>query len=544
MDRDPGSDNQPAGHLIGFVSRFDRRTAWIGVALTGVTAIAAALRFWGLHFGLPNTLARPDEETITSVATHILHAGPNPRFFRYPTLYIYVVALIDRIRFGAGGPSDASSAFLISRTITAVAGTATVPLLFAAARRRFSDTTAVIAAVLLAVAFLHVRGSHFGVTDVPAAFMAMLAFYATLRLPLTADRWWNIAFAGWLCGLAAATKYNVALVVFPLVIATIQQNAGVTGWRRPLLCGAAILVGAGVGFALGTPYAFIDQRRFERDFIAERTHLLAGHVGLAGFGWTRHLSVSLRYGLGPLFLAASVAGAVALMATDVETAVLVLSFPMIYYAAIGAGRTAFSRYMLPIVPFLALLAAIAIERSAAAAMKIAKNRRAVYACAAIVLTAAVAYRSAERSLRFDRVLKQTDSRVLAARWIRSHFPVEMTIYQTGAIYGHAQLDDGRQEQQFDERAGMFLLGGVPTSAMPRVVVVQTSPLVAYSQVPETLRPLLMKDYHLVQSFEVENRRVPIEPVFGQEDAFFVPLGGIERYIRPGPRIDIFELRKP
>jgi hypothetical protein len=140
MDRDPRSTDRASGRLIAFMSRFDRRVPWTLVVLAAITAVAAALRFRGLAFGLPHTLARPDEETIGSVAARILHSGLNPRFFRYPTLYIYAVALIDRIRFGAEGPPDAPSALLVSRTITAVLGTATVPLLFAVARRRFPAT--------------------------------------------------------------------------------------------------------------------------------------------------------------------------------------------------------------------------------------------------------------------------------------------------------------------------------------------------------------------------------------------------------------------
>jgi len=41
-------------------------------------------------------------------------------------------------------------------------------------------------------------------------------------------------------------------------------------------------------------------------------------------------------------------------------AAVVLAFPLIYYAVIGSGQTVFARYVLPLVPFLCLLAAVTV----------------------------------------------------------------------------------------------------------------------------------------------------------------------------------------
>jgi hypothetical protein len=32
----------------------------------------------------------------------------------------------------------------------------------------------------------------------------------------------------------------------------------------------------------------------------------------------------------------------------------------------------------------------------------------------------------------------------------------------------------------------------------------------------------------------------VTPVFDQQDAFFVPLSGFDRFIRPGPAIEVYE----
>ena len=524
----------------------DRRRALTLAFLAAITAAAAFLRIAGLRFGLPHTMTRPDEETIASVATRILHSGGgSPEFFRYPTLFMYAVAFVERIRFGALGAPDAASAFLVGRALSAAAGIATVPLLFAAARVRLGDRVALVASALLAVAYLHVRNSHFGVTDAPATLMVVVAFFAAVALPLGWPRWWNLAIAGVACGLAASTKYNDVLIVAPLAVAAVQQNAGAgrTSLKPLALCAAAIALGVGAGFLIGTPYALLDRHHFVRDVMAESAHLAAGHAGISEIGWIHHLRVSLWYGIGPLLLAAAAAGAVRLWLVDRRAAWLVLAFPIVYYAALGAGRTTFSRYMMPIVPFIVLLAAVAIDGAAAAIARGGSNRRGLLTAIAIALTALVGVDNVTRDIRFDRLLRQTDSRVLAARWIESRYPEGARIYQSGSAYGHVQLPEGRfLAQSFDDNSGEFLLGNLP-SIRPRLVVLQRSRLESYSVVPATLPPLLDRWYRPVQSFTTEDASVEVEPIFGQQDAFFVPLAGLERYQRPGPDLHIFELRQ-
>ena len=49
-----------------------------------IVAVGAALRVWGIAFGLPHDLARPDEEKIAYAVFGILHGDFNPHFFLYP----------------------------------------------------------------------------------------------------------------------------------------------------------------------------------------------------------------------------------------------------------------------------------------------------------------------------------------------------------------------------------------------------------------------------------------------------------------------------
>jgi 4-amino-4-deoxy-L-arabinose transferase-like glycosyltransferase len=515
--------------------------------VAAVTIVAAVLRVWGIQFGLPHTFTRPDEETVAGIAARMLAEGPNPRFFNYPTLYIYLVAFLDWACFRGAGPSDAAR-FLLDRVTVAVLGTATVPVLFVAARRLFTTSVATIAAALLAVAFLHVRDSHFGVTDVPATFMVVLAFAVAATRSMDRAHRWNIVMGALVCGLAASTKYNAVCVVAPLIVAALQQNVAAErpAWRAAAAGIGLIVViacGVAIGFVLGTPYAILDREKFMADRGAERLHFAAGHLIQVGVGWMHHLSFSLLHGLGPAFLLAAGVGSAWLLATDRRRAALVLSFPVAYYLAMGPARTVFVRYVVPLVPFAALLAAVAVDGLARRAGRLVGGGHTARGVIAATLTMVVAASSLSRSIAFDRLLDRTDNRVRAGMWVQAAFPDGATIHQTGSPYGRLQLVPGWRFPQwaFDAGTGTFRDGGRPLAAWPRLVIVQTSPLTVYSEVPPALSRVLRDRYRSLQKFEVEDTHSSASPVFDQQDAFYVPLSGLERYRRPGPMIEVFEL---
>ncbi|PYR44364.1 MAG: hypothetical protein DMF93_00585, partial [Acidobacteria bacterium] len=56
-----------------------------------VIAGGAVLRVWGLRFGFPHPVARPDEEVLVDAALGVLRDG-NPHFFDWPSLFIYATA--------------------------------------------------------------------------------------------------------------------------------------------------------------------------------------------------------------------------------------------------------------------------------------------------------------------------------------------------------------------------------------------------------------------------------------------------------------------
>ena len=103
-----------------------------------VLLLAAALRVWSLDFGLPHTLARPDETEIVPRVLLFFTGDLNPRFFHYPSLYFYVVGVVYAVWAGllaltgqpltetlAAASVELSPFILLARCVSVAAGVAT-----------------------------------------------------------------------------------------------------------------------------------------------------------------------------------------------------------------------------------------------------------------------------------------------------------------------------------------------------------------------------------------------------------------------------------
>src|SRR5688500_10719606 len=216
-------------HLGGSLRAVRRN--WV---LAAILVIATVGRVWGIHFGFPHLNARPDEGAIVSIAGGMYNGDLNPHFFNYPALFMLAVAAAMSVLHAASTllpwlplplVSDTTTAFRIARYLSAAAGIASVLLLFRIGQRLFGRPAGLASAALLAVAFLHVRDSHFGVTDVPMTFMLLLAFWFVVRIsesPVTR----NVIAAGVASGLATSTKYNAVLIALPALFAILMARAG------------------------------------------------------------------------------------------------------------------------------------------------------------------------------------------------------------------------------------------------------------------------------------------------------------------------------
>lgn len=523
-------------------------------AILGVLLLAAALRVWGLGFGFPAATARPDETQIAGPAVGYLSGDLRPPFFQWPTLFQYIVALADVLYARlTGAPSLAAFAesrrlslepFLyVSRSLSMVFGVVTVWWVYAIGRRLFDATVGVVAALFLALAFLHVRDSHFGVTDVPMTALVVFAVLLILRWH-ECGGFGRAAAAGLISGLAGSMKYNglgtVAAFGAAWILRAVDASAPDARSRRGLIVELLAYCGAmTVGFFGSSPYILIDWPRFLTDTRAVRETLASGHGTILGQGWWYYAHVALPAAMGWPMLLAGVAGVVLLFATRWRIATVLLAFPVSYYLVAGRGYAVFARYVVPMVPFLSLTAAwfvVSVARTIARAWPAAGRTRLVPVMALLVV-APTGY----STLLLDRLLARTDNRVVTARALLDVIPAGALFFQTGESYGQIPLGiDGRsitvRQVSFDAGARSF------HPIEPDWVLVQRSPLAIYSAVPEGLEEILRERYELARPFPT-GPPAPPGRIYDQQDAFFLPLTKLAGLERPGPAYELYRKRQ-
>ncbi len=343
-------------------SDMKRATATLAV----IVITAAVLRFWSLGAGIPYAIG-DDEPQVMNRAVGMVKTGDfNPRFYDYPGLYLYVQSAVVVVRFVAGATTGEFSSldqahspsfYLWGRAVTAALGTATVALVFFIGMR-WGTRHALLAAGLLAVMPLHVRESHFVLTDVPVTFFVTLAFLLSLRAH-ESPRAKAFLWAGAAAGLAAATKYTGALALLLPLIALWMTPAT----RPSRLIGAfAAIAGAAGAFLIGAPYTLLDLPGFLNGY----ANLMGSYTGrqpgeAPAITYLKHLRIALWW---PGFLAV-IGGIIFATVRAVKGPgrvrwTLAVVFPVVFFWFVSRQSLVFARYLLPLVPFTCVLAATAI----------------------------------------------------------------------------------------------------------------------------------------------------------------------------------------
>jgi 4-amino-4-deoxy-L-arabinose transferase-like glycosyltransferase len=405
----------------------ERALRWpVTIAVGLVLAVAAILRFSAISGGLP-WLPGVDEPQIMVRSFTMVRTGDfNPHFFDYPGFYLYAQVAVIAARFLAGAASGTWSAlaqvgpsdfYLWGRAVTAAFGTATVYLLYLAARR-WGTGQALMAAAVMAVMPIHVRESHYVLTDVPMTFFVVLALVLSLRAHENGSDA-TFAWAGAAAGLAAGTKYTgYVSLMLPLMAAAFVS--------RPIgsrVRAAAIAVAAFLGaFLVVAPYTILDLPGFLDGFgsLARGT---PRRPASAPAGWVIYLG-HLRNALG---WCASVFAGTGLVVFAVRLVrgparfvpAMVLAFVSVFWAMIIDRSLIFGRYLMPTLPFVCLAVGAACGWIAHIAKRVPLPSRALPGLAAALVVAVLAQPS-YRSIAFVGSMSRQWTLEAAGAWMLEH----------------------------------------------------------------------------------------------------------------------------
>ena len=363
-----------------------RESLWGGprAAFVAILAGAAALRLVGVQYGLPfGNLLNPDEQSIVPRSWSVVHGGGlDPHWFDYPTLLIYALA---PTQLGQDEPS-----YLAARIGVVVLAVGAVAATWWLAQRAYGSALAgAVAAAIVAVETTNVAYGHMAVTDVPLTLGVVVALALMVRGPLE--------LAGIAVGIATGFKYPGAFLLAPLVV------AGWGRWRR--LAGAVALAVA--AFLSSSPFVAVHPGEAWADFSRVSRLARTGWLGFEHDHWAGIAFVAqLWHGLGPVLVIA-VAGLVAALVRRSRADLVLAVFVLVYFIDLLTLHAHFDRYVLPLVPPLAVLAA---------------RFRALAPVTLLLLVIPLAF-----TIRDDARLTRTDTRIVAAHWISSHVARGATI---------------------------------------------------------------------------------------------------------------------
>lgn len=361
--------------------------SWGLVGLAAVLAVGLTLRLVGLTWGLPDATHlfsyHPDEFHSLRGAFALAFGDANPHFFNYGSLYLYLVALAAALAHGdlfasvaqavPGGPAlpEAVRAWTLdARVITVIMALGTIVVVGGIARALWGERAGLTAALLLALAPLHVLHSHYATVDVPGTFFVALALLFSVRM-MKAHALRNAVGAGVAAGLAASVKYSGGLVlVAPLTawgIAWWQTRTAEAVERPPLPALLLLPVLALAAFAATSPYTFLDWPNAWRDISFELAHMRTGDdpwlLAIYPSGWVFHLS-GLALGTGFAMLAAAAVGLAVVIAEGHHTSAPLVVFALVGFAVTAGAQVRYARYEIALLPVVAVLAAgvLSLER--------------------------------------------------------------------------------------------------------------------------------------------------------------------------------------
>ncbi len=363
-----------------------------------LAALALAVRVIHLRAGLPGAAMRsPDEHTVVPKALHMLTSGDlNPHWFLYPSAYLMAVAGVVGVArpwidhppgLDAAGTAayaaDPSAYILTGRVLSVLAGVGLVVATILLGRRVGGRLCALAAGALVAISPLAVDSSQLAVTDMAMAAVATLGLWR-LVLAVEGGRRRDLVVAAALLGLATSLKYSAGVWVVVALAAGWAAGGGrrIARLRRMGLAGAV----ASGAFVLGTPYALLDAPTFVGDFIRQSAIQRDGWLGFEATrpGVVANVAPNLTTALGVVALVLVLVGIVVGLRRRGAADWILWPATIATYLLISTWHANFDRYLLPILPTLAIAAGLGAQ-VLAGRLRDARLRRVVMGGLAIAL---------------------------------------------------------------------------------------------------------------------------------------------------------------
>ena len=428
----------------------NRRPRWVHWVLLGIVALSLLLHLWGIRKDLPY-IPGVDEPTRVVAALRIVTSGDlNPRTFGHPgSTVIYPLAALYHIRYRLSTldffswpdpelqnlyDTDFSSFYLLGRLLTILYGVLTVPFIYLLGRKAFNEQVSLVGAWLFMgypLAVVHAQEVR---TDSAATFFGSLALWLCLRVydkPSVV----NQILAGSAIGLAISSRYFMVTLVSVLVAANISvlaRDGQRCNWSRKTLLTAMFLglVVSVVMFLLSTPFFLLDFPTVLQSLRHEARDIHPGADGLSRPGnFLYYLGTAIPSTLTWPQTLLILFGFVTMMKKSNVPQLLLLGFAFVFLVTISAHALHWERWIIPILPVLALFVARSLDLLAngfSRRFSLQRSAR-VYGVILVSGTLAISALPLYELCRSNIRQSNYSTRVLAHEWILSNLPSESRI---------------------------------------------------------------------------------------------------------------------
>lgn len=415
--------------------------------IIAILVLAFALRLIAVKPGYP--IPHPDESTVVGGAIGMFYEGHlDPRHYGYPSLapYVHYLGLLPFVAakllvidwhqitklFHIAdptllkqilGPFD-SDATTWARGMNTLLAVTTIYLTFLIAKKLFGKRTAFLAALLFTLSYRHFLSSIIALTDIPNLFFSLLSFYLILRLK-EKQEWRDYVFAGFAMAFTFSTKYQVFVYV-PFMLLHLLR-----AWKNKDLrkiFNVKVLVAMLIlpfVFVCLNPFLFLNWELAQKQIAGVAERYEAGILSLNLFP----LSYLFHLGMGEVVSALAILGMIISAKQKGEDFLLILSyiFPVWFVVSIYTSAGPYTRWTLPMLPFLLMFATFAIDKIV---KLFKKNLQLTLVCMLIIFAA---YVPTKNVMALIKDYRKPWNFLQLKDWVSKNIPEQSTL----AVHGTA-----------------------------------------------------------------------------------------------------------
>ena len=430
-----------------------------------------------------------------------------PRNFAYGSFPLYATKTVQQIMSAFEKKwLDYDRTALVGRALSAIFDTGAILFVFLLARRLFNRKVALIGAFLYALTVLSIQHAHFYTSDITLNFFILLTAYAATDIVRRGDIR-SGALTGAAAAIAVACKISAAPLLLLIPVALLLRWRGVrlreddppatrVDGDRILGVGAAAVVAFLALTFICQPYAVLDAASLFRSIEEQNNIVVTGdadlpytrqYLGTAPYAY--FLQQLVVWGMGVPYGVVALAGWAFLIYLAFRKrsvgAILLLAWLIPYFAITGRSQAKFLRYMLPLLPFLAIAAAVLSDHirgwlSALAKRLALPSGGAARAALTFGFPALLVGMTAWYALAFANIYNEPHTANQAAKWINANVPAGSAITREHWEEGIAGLNQTYRQPPAVPELAMYEVDNTQKADMLGRALAQSDYIVFFS----------------------------------------------------------------